>query len=124
MKFYLNLYIFIEENAFENVVWKKAAILSRPQCVKVQGQSLPLEGSLLGPYRLFHSLLHTICKETVSGLCKNGGNSHQSREPTIHCDWSNTNLYLDKQIKNDDANQLKAISHTHRKSRCHQFGAV
>ena len=24
---------FIQENAFENVVWKKATILSRPQCV-------------------------------------------------------------------------------------------
>ena len=30
-----NLYIFIQENAFENVVWKMAAILSRSQCVKV-----------------------------------------------------------------------------------------
>ena len=29
-----NLYIFVQENAFENVVWKMAAILSRPQCVK------------------------------------------------------------------------------------------
>ena len=29
-----NLYIFIQENAFENVVWKMAAIMSRPQCVK------------------------------------------------------------------------------------------
>ena len=29
-----NLYIFIQENAFENVVWKMAAILSRPQCFK------------------------------------------------------------------------------------------
>ena len=29
-----NSYIFIQENAFENVVWKVAAILSRPQCVK------------------------------------------------------------------------------------------
>ena len=29
-----NLYILIHENAFENVVWKIAAILSRPQCVK------------------------------------------------------------------------------------------
>ena len=29
-----NLYIFIQENAFENVVWKLAVILSRPQCVK------------------------------------------------------------------------------------------
>ena len=28
-----NLYIFIQENAFENVVWKLASILSRPQCV-------------------------------------------------------------------------------------------
>ena len=28
-----NLYIFIQVNAFENVVWKMAAILSRPQCV-------------------------------------------------------------------------------------------
>ena len=28
-----NLYIFIQENAFENV-WKMAFILSRPQCVK------------------------------------------------------------------------------------------
>ena len=29
-----NLYIFIQENAFENVVWKMTAILSLPQCVK------------------------------------------------------------------------------------------
>ena len=28
------LYIFIQENAFENVVWKMLTILSRPQCVK------------------------------------------------------------------------------------------
>ena len=30
-----NLYIFIQENAFKNVVWKMAVILFRPQCVKV-----------------------------------------------------------------------------------------
>ena len=29
-----NSCIFIQENALENVVWKMAAILSRPQCVK------------------------------------------------------------------------------------------
>ena len=29
-----NSIIFIQENAFENVVWKMAAILTRPQCVK------------------------------------------------------------------------------------------
>ena len=28
-------FIFIQENAYENVVWKMAAILSRPQCVKL-----------------------------------------------------------------------------------------
>ena len=35
---YQNSYIFIQENAFENVVWKMAAILSRPQTVNL---SLP-----------------------------------------------------------------------------------
>ena len=30
-----NLYIFIQENAFENVVWWMPAILSRPQCVNL-----------------------------------------------------------------------------------------
>ena len=29
-----NSYILIQENAFENVIWKMAAILSWPQCVK------------------------------------------------------------------------------------------
>ena len=29
-----NSYIFIQENAFQHVVWKMAAILSQPQCVK------------------------------------------------------------------------------------------
>ena len=28
-----NLYIFIQENAFENIVWEMVAVLSRPQCV-------------------------------------------------------------------------------------------
>ena len=28
-----NLYIFVQENGFENVVWKMVAILSLPQCV-------------------------------------------------------------------------------------------
>ena len=31
-----NSYIFIQENAFQIVVWKMAAILSRPQCVNLQ----------------------------------------------------------------------------------------
>ena len=32
-----NSYIFIHENAFENVVWKKAAMLSWPQCANWTG---------------------------------------------------------------------------------------
>ena len=32
--FYQNSYIFIQENPFENGVWKMASILSRHQCVK------------------------------------------------------------------------------------------
>ena len=31
--YYRNSYIFIQENPLENVVWKMASILSRPQCV-------------------------------------------------------------------------------------------
>ena len=31
-----NSYIFIQENAFENIVWKMAAMLSRPQCVNAR----------------------------------------------------------------------------------------
>ena len=34
INFNRNSYIFTQENPFENVVWKMAAILSRPQCVK------------------------------------------------------------------------------------------
>ena len=32
--------IFIQENAFQNVVWKMAAILSRPQCVNATRASI------------------------------------------------------------------------------------
>ena len=34
-----NSYIFIQENSFENIVWKIADILSRPQCADKQRQS-------------------------------------------------------------------------------------
>ena len=39
-KFNRNWYIFIQENAFEYVVWKMAAILSRPQCIKTWWERL------------------------------------------------------------------------------------
>ena len=38
-----NSYIFIQENPFENVVWKMAAILSRPQCVNVEFKTVYCE---------------------------------------------------------------------------------
>ena len=38
MNFSQNTTIFIKENVFENVVWKMAAILSRPQCVKAKAK--------------------------------------------------------------------------------------
>ena len=37
-------YIFFQENAFENVVWKMAAILSRPQCVKAVWGAVAVHG--------------------------------------------------------------------------------
>ena len=38
-----NSFIFIQENAFENVVWKMTAILSRPKCVKISIIRLPFK---------------------------------------------------------------------------------
>ena len=42
-----NWYIFIQENAFENIVWKMAAILSRPQCIKKNVQASMCRSQLL-----------------------------------------------------------------------------
>ena len=42
-----NSYIFIQENAFENVVWKMAAILSRPQCVNDPNPDIEHQYSLM-----------------------------------------------------------------------------
>ena len=41
-----NLYIFIQEYAFESVVWKMAAILCRPKCVKHQEGVMQEDNSL------------------------------------------------------------------------------
>ena len=46
-----NSNIFIQENTFENVVWKMAAILSRLQCVKTAGIRLfHISRNTQGPY--------------------------------------------------------------------------
>ena len=37
LNFNWNSYIFFQENAFENVVWKMLVVLSRPQCVNTLG---------------------------------------------------------------------------------------
>ena len=45
------------------------------------------------------SLWQTSCSIlTVNGLWKSSGNAHWSREPTIHCDWSKPNSYLNQPI--------------------------
>ena len=44
-------YIFIQENAFENVVWKMAAILLRPQCVEWTPLSTPLRKYIMNILR-------------------------------------------------------------------------
>ena len=43
-----NSYIFIQENAFESVVWKTAAILSQPRCVKAQCTSIMANEAVSG----------------------------------------------------------------------------
>ena len=51
---FIKMDIFIQENAFENVVWKMAAILSRPQCVNTE-----MEGK--NPFILHGQYLMTWC---------------------------------------------------------------
>ena len=46
-----NSYIFIQENPFEKVVWKMAAILSRPQCV-YDMETLPASPGILAYYQV------------------------------------------------------------------------
>ena len=55
-----NSYISIHENAFENVVWEMAAILSRPQCVK--------EWALCVIQDMINALSSVVCKSMVSRL--------------------------------------------------------
>ena len=48
-----NTKIFIAENGFEYVIWKMAAILSLPQCVKVNSLELCLSRRLHSPIKVF-----------------------------------------------------------------------
>ena len=55
VKFVSKFYSFIQENAFENVVYEMAAILSRPQCVDESAAFVGVEikdiGLNVGPVR-------------------------------------------------------------------------
>ena len=72
-------YIFIKDGAFENVVWKMADILSRPQCAKKALEHIPL----------------AKCTSVVSPLVSHG--SHQNlalshrytiiRSGVVSCGW-------------------------------------
>ena len=48
-------YVFIQENAFENVVLKIAAILSRPQCVEADATMTVLPVTSCGQSQPVHS---------------------------------------------------------------------
>ena len=63
LKFDQNSYIFIHENAFANVVWEMAAILSRPQCVNPFGAQtgLLLPRSLASPAH--QQSLYWLCEQ-------------------------------------------------------------
>ena len=66
-----NQYIFIQEYAFETVVWKMSAILSRPQCVKMSCHSYDVTWIILAhedPYS-GHSLPNLGQLTTTTELC-------------------------------------------------------
>ena len=84
----------------------------------------------------FHSLLAhqsqanylplRLCTAIVSFFLENGGNSRRSREPTIHCEWDNLNLYLDQSITKGWFQPIGGhVSHsTDIHSYCHWAGTV
>ena len=65
---FIEIYSFIKENAFENVVWKMEAILSRPQCVK-ENQHI----SLLKHQEL-HTRMHHGTRQKVITSTENANN--------------------------------------------------
>ena len=67
-----NSYIFIQENAIEDVVWKMAAILSRPRCVKCCGMERSRASNISRTLQLSRSgcLLWKQCLPVNKSLCK------------------------------------------------------
>ena len=60
-----NSYIFIQENVFENVVWKMAAILSQPQCVETILHCIFIFNILLFPRVIFPP---TLCIAVLKAI--------------------------------------------------------
>ena len=65
--------IFIQENPFQNVVWKMAAILSRPQCVKEQKSNVVVLLKILR-LSLKPKILHNFKTTWVFFKIENGPN--------------------------------------------------
>ena len=61
-----NSCIFFQENAFENVIWEMAAILSRPQCVKTQ---LSVNHVLYSHLPSWMSFIFSAVESVSSGNC-------------------------------------------------------
>ena len=74
-----NSYIFIQENALENVVWEMSVILSWPQCVN-------MGGPVLNVFWLFH------CQKSITSLnveCK------VICTDSFHAHWWNNVHFID-----------------------------
>ena len=68
-----NSYIFIQENTFENVVRKMAAILSQPQCVS--------PASVIVRKQQFHLELKRRLRITISNLMSPDGDLNKMQVP-------------------------------------------
>ena len=66
-----NLHIFIQKNAFENVVWKMSAILSRPQCVNTSQQPMSYKMWMLSSYIVCKTCLGYSSTNNISSTFTN-----------------------------------------------------
>ena len=88
-------FIFIQENAYENVVWKMAAILSRPQCVKRH----------MIAYSLYTGYYIHVCKTTTmipklhTGLHYGGNDLGLPDVPAYHSIYGLYHLVLSESRK-------------------------
>ena len=75
--------IFIQENAFESVVWKMAAILSRPQCVNLRQLSSSLQRTTSGRLSSQASTIFRTAAQIESSLSpsKQASITHPSTIP-------------------------------------------